>query len=178
MIDFFKKLFSSSDNLPTKQSLPEDTLAQKLIEAYGGESNILSVNACITRLRIEVETLEKVDQAAIKSLGAKGVIVVGNNAQSVFGADSDKLKDEIGTILGKKKVEGWIEEFGGIENIRSISVCALTRIRIETKKPVAVKEERLKTSGVQAVVQIDETLYHLLIGLDAPLYIDILDHLV
>lgn len=72
-----------------------DTMAEKLIAAFGGRENLINVDACITRLRMEVADKSKVNQAALKSLGAAGVIEVGNNVQAIFGTKAERLKDEI-----------------------------------------------------------------------------------
>ncbi|UYM14994.1 PTS glucose transporter subunit IIBC [Endozoicomonas euniceicola] len=67
-------------------------LAGKLIIAFGGNANINSIDACITRLRVAVVDVKKVDQDAIKALGARGVMVVGNNMQAIFGTQSENIK--------------------------------------------------------------------------------------
>lgn len=51
----------------------------------GGKENIKHLDACITRLRVEVNEKSKVDVAGLKSLGASGVLEVGNNMQAIFG---------------------------------------------------------------------------------------------
>lgn len=73
--------------------------AERLITAFGGAGNLKAVDACITRLRIEVADKGKVDQPALKALGASGVVEVGNNVQAIFGTRSDELKDEIRAAL-------------------------------------------------------------------------------
>lgn len=72
-----------------------DTKAEKLITAFGGRENLLNVDACITRLRMEVADKNKVDKGRLKALGAAGVIEVGNNVQAVFGTQAEILKGEI-----------------------------------------------------------------------------------
>ncbi|NBP86384.1 MAG: PTS glucose transporter subunit IIBC, partial [Mycobacteriaceae bacterium] len=62
-----------------------DSTAEKLIAAFGGRPNLVSVDACITRLRMEVADVAKVDKDRLKALGAAGVIEVGNSVQAVFG---------------------------------------------------------------------------------------------
>lgn len=49
----------------------------------GGKENIKHLDACITRLRVEVNEKSKVDVAGLKSLGASGVLEVGNNMQAI-----------------------------------------------------------------------------------------------
>ena len=69
--------------------------AEQIIAAFGGRENLVNVDACITRLRMEVADKSKVDQAALRGLGAAGVIEVGNNVQAVFGTQAEALKNEI-----------------------------------------------------------------------------------
>jgi PTS system N-acetylglucosamine-specific IIC component len=76
-----------------------DSLAEKLIAAFGGRENLVNVDACITRLRMEVADKGRVDQAALKALGAAGVIEVGNNVQAIFGTKAESLKDQIKAAL-------------------------------------------------------------------------------
>ena len=74
--------------------------APAVLEALGGPENIVSVDACITRLRVEVKDKSKVDKDRLKSLGAAGVIEVGNGVQAIFGAKADGYKNAINDILG------------------------------------------------------------------------------
>lgn len=76
-----------------------DSKAEQLIAAFGGRENLVSVDACITRLRMEVADKSKVDQARLKALGAAGVIEVGNSVQAVFGTQAEALKNEIKDAL-------------------------------------------------------------------------------
>jgi PTS system D-glucosamine-specific IIC component len=74
--------------------------AQKVLAAFGGFENITSVDACITRLRISVVDKSKVDKAKLKSLGAAGVLEVGDNMQAIFGTRAEILKGEILELPG------------------------------------------------------------------------------
>ncbi|MGJ1429479.1 glucose PTS transporter subunit EIIB [Clavibacter sepedonicus] len=67
--------------------------AERLIQAFGGRDNLVLVDACITRLRVEVADRTLVDHARLKELGAAGVIEVGDNVQAVFGPRAESLKD-------------------------------------------------------------------------------------
>ena len=73
--------------------------AEQLIAAFGGRENLVNVDACITRLRMEVADKDKVDQAELKRLGAAGVVEVGNSVQAVFGTQAEALKNDITDIL-------------------------------------------------------------------------------
>ena len=74
--------------------------AAKVLAAFGGFENITSVDACITRLRISVNDKSKVDKAKLKSLGAAGVLEVGDNMQAIFGTRAETLKGEILDLPG------------------------------------------------------------------------------
>jgi glucose-specific phosphotransferase system IIA component len=74
--------------------------AAKVLVAIGGASNVITLDACITRLRLQVADANKVDQAALKRLGASGMMNAGGgNVQVVFGVESDLLKTEIQKII-------------------------------------------------------------------------------
>ncbi|MGF1725537.1 PTS glucose transporter subunit IIBC [Photobacterium nomapromontoriensis] len=70
-------------------------LAKSLVMAFGGKDNITGLDACITRLRVSVADVEKVDQAGLKQLGAAGVVVAGSGVQAIFGTKSDNLKSDM-----------------------------------------------------------------------------------
>jgi glucose-specific phosphotransferase system IIA component len=74
--------------------------AAKVLVAIGGASNIRSMEACITRLRLQLRDATQVDQTALKRLGASGIMNAGGgNVQIVFGVESDLLKTEIQKII-------------------------------------------------------------------------------
>ncbi|PAB59802.1 glucose-specific PTS transporter subunit IIBC [Anaeromicrobium sediminis] len=77
-------------------------LPSNILEALGGGQNIKNLDACITRLRISVNDIKNVDKERLKSLGASGVLEVGNNIQAIFGPKSDQLKTEMKNIMSGK----------------------------------------------------------------------------
>ncbi|MDX1301779.1 glucose-specific PTS transporter subunit IIBC [Photobacterium sp.] len=74
-------------------------LAENLISALGGKSNIKNVDACITRLRVTLHDIKQADIDGIKRLGAREVLVIGDNLQAIFGTQSDNIKTEINQVL-------------------------------------------------------------------------------
>lgn len=70
-------------------------MAKELVAAFGGKENITNLDACITRLRISVKSVDAVDQAKLKALGAKGVVVAGEGVQAIFGTKSDNLRTDM-----------------------------------------------------------------------------------
>ncbi|WP_129661431.1 glucose PTS transporter subunit EIIB [Rothia uropygialis] len=72
---------------------------EKLLEALGGADNIEDIEGCITRLRTEVEDSSVVDQAALKAMGAHGVVVSGGMVQVVVGPEAENLAEDIQDLL-------------------------------------------------------------------------------
>ncbi|MEZ8095614.1 PTS glucose transporter subunit IIBC [Photobacterium swingsii] len=70
-------------------------LAKDLVMAFGGKDNITGLDACITRLRVSVASVENVNQDKLKKLGAAGVVVAGSGVQAIFGTKSDNLKSDM-----------------------------------------------------------------------------------
>ncbi|CAL8478179.1 PTS glucose transporter subunit IIBC [Caballeronia sp. S22] len=73
--------------------------SRDLVLAFGGRSNIKSLDACITRLRISVNDPSLVDDARLKALGAAGVVRVGNGVQAIFGPLSENMKTDMQEYL-------------------------------------------------------------------------------
>lgn len=74
--------------------------AVKILENIGGPSNIRNIDACITRLRLIVNDEKAVKDAALKQLGASGIMRLGQGAvQIVFGPQSEQIKDDIKKLL-------------------------------------------------------------------------------
>lgn len=70
--------------------------AAKYIAALGGKANIKTLDSCATRLRLEVFNSDLVDTAALKQLGARGVVkAAGGMVQVVIGPDVELISAEI-----------------------------------------------------------------------------------
>nr|WP_245345394.1 PTS transporter subunit EIIC [Halobacillus andaensis] len=98
------KLYTRQDfNEKKKGSKSQQTkeTAASIMEALGGEENLKHVDACFTRLRVEVDKVDKIDEDRLKSLGAAGVVKVDHNIQAIFGGRSDLYKNEINRILNE-----------------------------------------------------------------------------
>ena len=70
-------------------------IAPYIVEALGGKNNIKNLDACITRLRITVLEISKVNEENLKNLGAAGVVISGSGVQAVFGTRSENIKTAI-----------------------------------------------------------------------------------
>ena len=69
--------------------------AEQILRALGGDDNINDLEACITRLRVEVEDEELVDEEALKAAGAFGVVIQATSVQFVVGPEADTLAEDI-----------------------------------------------------------------------------------
>jgi len=82
-------------------TLSNQAMSAALIDAFGGSNNLTNLDACITRLRISVVDIERVDQIKLKTLGAAGVVISGNGVQAIFGTKSDNLKTNMQAFLNQ-----------------------------------------------------------------------------
>ncbi len=73
----------------------EESIPAQLVAAFGGAENIRTLDACITRLRIEVHDVSAVDKALLKALGSSGTVVIGSGIQSIFGPLAENYKTEM-----------------------------------------------------------------------------------
>lgn len=76
--------------------------APLILQALGGKENIVQIEACITRLRLTLANDREMDVAALRHLGAAGVITLGGgNVQVVFGTFSELIREEIMKTIRK-----------------------------------------------------------------------------
>ena len=70
-------------------------VASVILAGVGGKENVVSVDNCITRLRLEIKDQALVDEKKIKSAGVSGVIRPGKNSvQVVVGTKVQFVADE------------------------------------------------------------------------------------
>lgn len=79
-----------------------DQVAKIVIEGLGGKDNILSVENCVTRLRVDLKDMKKVDREILKKSGTSGIffptknhihVVFGPNVEFVRYAVTDELNN-------------------------------------------------------------------------------------
>jgi PTS system glucose-specific IIC component len=159
--------------IPSQQSLARD-----LVGALGGRDNIEGLDACITRLRVQLKDASRADSPRLKALGAAGVVVVGQGVQAVFGTRSEDLKTEIVEYLGR--VGGGVElerrclailaALGGAGNLRGLSAVACTRLRVSVDADGKVDQAALREAGALGVMRAEARTWHVLVGLGAERY--------
>ena len=83
-----------------------DELAVKYIEYLGGAENLVKIDNCITRLRLEIKDSSVVNDKGLKELGAKGVVKLSKNSiQVIVGPNvqfvADGIKKSINSVTSK-----------------------------------------------------------------------------
>ena len=74
----------------------DTSVAAQYLRAIGGKENIKTIDACATRLRLEVVDADKVDAPTLKKIGARGVVkAAGGVVQVVIGPEADLICSEI-----------------------------------------------------------------------------------
>ncbi|MCD5324734.1 MULTISPECIES: PTS transporter subunit EIIC [Pontibacillus] len=96
--DYNEKKGDDKGGKKEKGSANKET-ALAIMQALGGQENLKHIDACFTRLRVEVSDREKIDEDHLKALGAAGVVKVDHNIQAIFGGRSDLYKNEINRII-------------------------------------------------------------------------------
>jgi PTS system maltose and glucose-specific IIC component len=71
-----------------------------ILAALGGADNITNLDNCLTRLRLSVDDMTKVDVEALKANRAIGVVQLNQHSlQVVIGPQVQSVKDEIATLM-------------------------------------------------------------------------------
>ncbi|RRN66025.1 N-acetylglucosamine-specific PTS transporter subunit IIBC [Caulobacter sp. 602-1] len=77
-------------------SIDDDRKAEKLLSALGGPANLRSVGTCSSRLRLVVADQGAVSEPALKALGARGVVRVGEHVvHVVLGPDAERVGEAV-----------------------------------------------------------------------------------
>ena len=69
--------------------------AEQILVALGGAANVVDLEPCITRLRVEVADPTLVDEGGLKETGAFGVVRSGRVVQVIVGPEADTLAAEL-----------------------------------------------------------------------------------
>ncbi len=101
--------FASKKEIKDKQkgagsSVKEnDVFAENVIDGLGGADNIVSVENCATRLRVQVKDSSTVAPKDfwVNSMGAMGVVENGVNYQIIFGPKVINICSDVKRVLGR-----------------------------------------------------------------------------
>jgi len=163
------------------------------IAALGGAANIVALDACTTRLRLVMANQSLVDEAALKRLGARGMIRPSATAlQVVVGAEADQVAGEMKSALRAagaatsagpasapaapakpstpldppiptSTLSSLLTALGGRTNIRVVET-ASTRLRINIVDPKAVDESAIASLGLRGVARAAPDWFHVIVG--------------
>jgi PTS system maltose and glucose-specific IIC component len=78
----------------------EGYVAKVMLETLGGKENIVSLDNCITRLRLVVKDANKIDVEAVKAAGAVNVVKLDDkNVQVIIGPKVQVLKKQMQNLI-------------------------------------------------------------------------------
>lgn len=120
----------------------KDELPYEVLKAFGGKENLTYLDACITRLRITVDDVSKVDKDRLKELGASGVMQIDKNVQAIFGPRSETIKGQMEDIINGRTPER--EETNA--NEAAASITSQTKIAMPIKgeiKPLSEVPDKI-----------------------------------
>ncbi|WP_297407010.1 PTS transporter subunit EIIC [uncultured Cetobacterium sp.] len=84
----------------SKEKITDKELAALTINYLGGSDNIVSIDYCITRLRVEVKNINFIEEKELKNLGASGVVKVGKyGIQIIFGSKAQFIAGDIKKMI-------------------------------------------------------------------------------
>ncbi|KQM61942.1 MULTISPECIES: N-acetylglucosamine-specific PTS transporter subunit IIBC [unclassified Sphingomonas] len=149
------------------------------LAALGGTANLASIGACTTRLRLVVADQALVDEAALKALGAMGVIRPSDRAvQVIVGPIADQVAEEIreagaGAPMAAAVTQApapvdapvalssdLLAALGGTAAVAGVQALA-GRVRVELREPCTIDPAILP--GIRAARQVAPTVVHLLV---------------
>jgi PTS system N-acetylglucosamine-specific IIC component len=143
------------------------------VHALGGARNLVSVDACTTRLRLVVADQASVNEAALKQLGARGVVrPSAETLQVVVGPIADQLASDIRAELKAPSAASatpslssasLLEALGGRANVRDVRLAA-SRLLIAVKDPDAVVDTRIAALAARGIARPAPNSVHIVLG--------------
>jgi N-acetylglucosamine PTS system EIICBA or EIICB component len=155
-------------------ALATNTAADAFIAALGGAHNLTEVEACTTRLRLGVVDGGAVNEAALKRLGARGVVrPSATSLQVVLGPIADQVAGEIRSALragtpttrvsGGHDVQRLLKSLGGRENVLEVATVP-GRLLLKLARPDIIDERALEALGVRGVARSSAGALHVLVA--------------
>lgn len=186
------------ENNHSGEATTQDDDIQSWIRALGGAHNLIAVDACTTRLRLAIANQQAVNEAALKSLGARGFVRPSpETLQVVVGPIADQLASSIRAGLKlpanvatpaiplnqplpqasgpQVSAQSLLQALGGVANIRELRLAA-SRLCI-TLNDAALAGELEKISGVRGIARPAVNTLHIVAGPAAPTLFADLDRL-
>lgn len=99
----FFQFYKKEKKVPNNKENDYVELARGLIQAFGGENNIITIDACKTRLKLHLKNKTAINIHDLRELGSKGIIKTADNTlQIIFGLESKAIAKEINELLNYK----------------------------------------------------------------------------
>jgi len=142
------------------------------VHALGGARNLVTVDACTTRLRLVIASQSPVDEAALKKLGARGLVrPSAETLQVVVGPIADQLASDIRSEIKRPTAEtapppsasALLEALGGRANVREVKLAA-SRLCVAVKNADSVVSSRLAELSVRGVARPAPDSLHFVLG--------------
>ena len=165
--------------------------ARAWISALGGAANLVSVDACTTRLRLLVANQAAVDEGALKQLGVRGLVrPSANTLQVVIGTLADQVAGEIRGALhesaGSAAVPGsaapalatpapdtgaaagadaqkLLAALGGRANVRAVEAAA-SRLRVSVSDAALIDRDAIRGLGLRGMAIPVAGCVHVIVG--------------
>jgi PTS system N-acetylglucosamine-specific IIC component len=150
--------------------------AKSFVTALGGAVNLVEVAACTTRLRLVLIDNKNIDEAALKRLGALGLlrsstqglqVVLGPIADQVAGemretllAGPDSQAKPAAVVPDASKI---LAALGGRGNVREVDAFA-GRLLVRTDRPEIVDERALIALGIRGIARTTGAPLQLLVA--------------
>ncbi|WP_342274796.1 PTS glucose/sucrose transporter subunit IIB [Spiroplasma endosymbiont of Cantharis lateralis] len=92
---------SLNKNKTNKEKLNGKEQVKKIIEGLGGKENIIEINNCASRLRINVKDPKLINDNLLKETKNMGVIKKGQSIQIIYGPHVSNISINVKEELGK-----------------------------------------------------------------------------
>jgi len=167
--------------------MPPASRASAFVVALGGTANLVEVSACTTRLRLVLIDNKAIDEAALRRLGARGVLRTSTQGlQVVLGPIADQVAGEIRqaarapmalephahtdveaeAVVPNAVVPNAVEmltALGGGTNVRELEVLA-GRVLVRAARPELIDAGALTALGVRGIAYPDGAPIQLLVA--------------
>jgi N-acetylglucosamine PTS system EIICBA or EIICB component len=147
---------------------------EQFVAALGGAANLKSIDACTTRLRLNLADPGVVDEPALKSLGARGIVRPGGGAlQVVLGPIADQVAEELRSAavaapqLPRSNLAAAIADALSPAVIRSVGRCG-SRLLVQLADADRISAADLDRLAVRGWVRVDSGV-QIIIGPDVEL---------
>ena len=67
----------------------------KLVQHLGGKENIIKHEVSMSRFKVELKDITKVNKDAIQKMGARGIVEIDNQLKIILGPEAKQLKKYI-----------------------------------------------------------------------------------